>query len=43
MLQEILNLKGKYVSRHMDKKAVRLLSALLFIRIGLFTLMRAVS
>ncbi|MBI2549844.1 TMEM165/GDT1 family protein [Candidatus Woesearchaeota archaeon] len=34
---------GKFVSKHLDEKATRLLSALLFIGVGLFTLMRALG
>ena len=31
---------GKFVSRHLNEKVIRLLSALLFISIGLLTLLR---
>ena len=34
---------GKYVSKHLNGKAVRILSALLFIGIGLFTLLRSLG
>ncbi|MFH1222265.1 MAG: TMEM165/GDT1 family protein [Candidatus Micrarchaeota archaeon] len=34
---------GKYISKKLNEKAVRLLSALLFIGIGLFTLLRALG
>lgn len=39
----VMLLIGKYVSRHMDKKAINVLSSLLFIGIGLFTLLRALG
>lgn len=39
----VMLLIGKYVSRHMDKKAINVLSSLLFIGIGLFTLVRSLS
>ncbi|MBI3037359.1 TMEM165/GDT1 family protein [Candidatus Woesearchaeota archaeon] len=34
---------GKYVSKHLSEKTIRLLSGLLFIGIGLFTLLRALG
>ena len=34
---------GKYVSKHLSEKTIRLLSSLLFIGIGLFTLLRALG
>lgn len=34
---------GKYVSKHLNEKTIRLLSALLFTGIGLFTLLRALG
>ena len=43
VLLVIMLAAGKYISKHLNEKAVRLLSALLFIGIGLFTLLRALG
>ncbi len=36
-------LTGKFISRHLEAKTIKILSALLFIGIGLFTLLRALG
>lgn len=39
----VMMFTGKFVSKHLNEKTVRLLSALLFIGIGLFTLLRTLG